>query len=98
MLDCESKGPAFNSNKMHCGGFFETIIVELSRYLFHPGVQGTSKLSGGGGGGKTFAIKIFFEIKDHILKIIFKRYRNKGEDLTRFLFILRECRTYKVSY
>ena len=50
VLDCESKGPAFNSNKMHCGGFFETIIVELSRYLFHPGVQGTSKLSGGGGG------------------------------------------------
>lgn len=96
MLDCESKGPAFNSNKMHCGGFFETIIiVELSRYLFHPGVQGTSKLSGG---GITFAIKIFFEIKDHILKIIFKRYRNKGQDLTRFLFILRECRTHKVSY
>ena len=25
VLDCESKGPAFNSNKMYCGEFFETV-------------------------------------------------------------------------
>ena len=68
-------------------------IVELSQYLFQ-GYQQTVW----GGRYNLCNNKIFFEIKDYILKIIFKRYRNKGQDLTRFLFILRECRTYKVSY
>lgn len=73
-------------------------IVELSQYLFHPGAQGYQQTVWRGGGYNLCNNKIFFEIKDYILKIIFKRYRNKGQDLTRFLFILRECRTYKVSY